>query len=32
MVPTQAEADRAVSLVRETNGVKSVINQLRTGR
>jgi hyperosmotically inducible protein len=28
-VPTRAEADRAVSLARDTNGVKSVVNNLK---
>lgn len=32
MVVTRAEADRAVSLARDTNGVKSVVNNLRIGR
>ena len=31
-VATKAEADRAVSLARETNGVKDVVNNLRIGR
>jgi osmotically-inducible protein OsmY len=31
MVPNKAEADRAVSLARETNGVKTVVNNLRIG-
>jgi osmotically-inducible protein OsmY len=31
-VATKAEADRAVSLARDTNGVKSVVNNLRIGR
>ena len=31
MVPTKAEADRAVSIARDTSGVKSVVNNLRTG-
>jgi BON domain len=32
MVATKAEADRAVSLARDTNGVTSVVNNLRIGR
>ena len=32
MVPTKAEADRAVAIARDTNGVKSVTNNLRIGR
>jgi hyperosmotically inducible periplasmic protein len=32
MVATKAEADRAASLARETNGVKGVVNNLRIGR
>lgn len=31
-VATQAEADRAVSLARDTDGVKRVVNNLRIGR
>jgi hyperosmotically inducible protein len=31
-VATKAEADRAMSLARNTNGVKSVVNNLRIGR
>ena len=31
MVPTKAEADRAVSIARDTSGVKSVVNNLRIG-
>jgi hyperosmotically inducible protein len=31
-VATKTEADRAVSLARETDGVKSVVNNLRIGR
>jgi len=32
MVPTKAEADRAMSLARESDGVKRVVNNLRIGR
>jgi len=32
MVPTKAEADRAVAIARDTSGVKSVSNNLRIGR
>jgi len=32
MVATQAEAERAADLARDTNGVKSVVNNLRIGR
>jgi osmotically-inducible protein OsmY len=32
MVPTKAEADLAVAIARDTNGVKSVTNNLRIGR
>jgi hyperosmotically inducible periplasmic protein len=32
MVPTKAEADRAIALARETSGVKSVADNLRIGR
>ena len=32
MVASKAEADRAVSLARDTNGVKGVVNNLRIGR
>ena len=31
MVPTKAEADRAVGIARDTSGVKSVVNNLRIG-
>jgi hypothetical protein len=32
IVATKAEADRAVSLARDTNGVTSAVNNLRIGR
>jgi len=32
MVPTKAEADRAVAIARDTSGVRSVTNNLRIGR
>ena len=32
MVPSKAEADRAVAIARDTSGVKSVVNNLRIGR
>jgi len=32
MVPTKAEADRAVQLARDSAGVKSVVNHLRVGK